>query len=607
MKNLRNIAVIAHVDHGKTTLVDALLKQTNTFRENQEEMGFERILDSNDQERERGITITAKNCAITYKGIKINIIDTPGHADFSGEVERTLGMADGALLVVDAQEGPMPQTTFVLRKAFELGLKIIVVINKIDKQYARPEWVEQKTEDLFLDLVSDPEQINFPVLYAVAREGKVFENLPADFTQDGSVAPLLDKIVEYFPAPQDNDTKSFKMLVSSFYADNHLGRVLVGNIHQGRVSVGQKVTLIQTPNSSFTVQKLFVADGLVQSEVESAGSGEIVSLAGVDGAKIGDTIAQIGETQGLESIKIEEPTLHIGIGPNTSPLAGREGKFSTSRLLEERLKKEIETNLSLKLKKRDDGKFEVAGRGELHLTVFLEDLRREGFEFEVEKPQVVTKLVDGVVCEPIEEVNIVVPNEYVGVINQELGKRYATLLTTEPINDRETGFVYNMPTRAIIGLRGIIVVATKGTAVINSRVIDYQPTGKAIPTKRTGVIVASEAGVALTYGLRAAEERGVLFIEPGTQVYEGMIVGKSPKEQDIAMNVVKNKKLTAVRSHNYNDIFSLAAPTLVTLEKGLDLIESDELMEVTPQNIRLRKRLLKEAERVRLQRKAKTN
>ena len=594
MKNIRNIAVIAHVDHGKTTLIDALLKQTNTFRENQEEMGTERILDSNDQERERGITITAKNCAIEYEGTKINIIDTPGHADFSGEVERTLGMADGALLIIDAQEGPMPQTRFVLRKALELGLKIIVVINKIDKPYARIPHVIEKTETLFLELAADTDQLNFPTLYSVGRDGKVFDELPDDFTIKADVKPLLEKILEFVPAPKTNDAEKFRMLVSSFEHDNHLGKILVGRIHSGIINKGQKVTLIQKAGSIYTVEKVFVADGLSKKEVENVTSGDVVSLAGVGDAKIGDTIGEVGETASLESMEIDEPTLHIAVGPNTSPFSGQEGEFSTGRQLEERLNSEIEKNLSLRVEKRGDGKFKVSGRGELHLAVFLEDLRRGGYELEVEKPQVVTKEVDGVLVEPVEEVNIIVPTEHVGAINQELGKRYATLINTEPINDNEVEFIYHMPTRALIGLRGVLITQTKGTVIFNSQVIDYKPVGKPMKRTRTGVLVAAKSGPALAYGLRAAQDRGSTFIGPGMEVYEGMIVGKNPKMEDIAINVCKGKQLTNVRSKSSDGIIQLAPPTEVTLEMGLDFIEADELMEITPENIRLRKKILNE-------------
>ncbi|MBU1110399.1 translational GTPase TypA [Patescibacteria group bacterium] len=600
-KMIRNVAVIAHVDHGKTTLIDALLKQTHTFRENQEEMGVDRILDSNDQERERGITITAKTCAINFEGAKINIIDTPGHVDFSGEVERTLSMANGALLIIDAQDGPMPQTRFVLRKALELGLKIIVVINKIDKQYARIPYVIKKTENLFLELAKTEEQLDFPILYSFGRGGKVFEYLPDNFNVDADVNPLLKTILNFIPPPEANDNKKFKMLVSSFDHNNHLGRILIGRIHQGVIKKGQKVSLVNKPNSSYTVEKVFVSEGLSRKEVEQASSGDIVAIAGLGDVKIGDTIADPSETGALLSMQISEPTLHIVVGPNTSPFSGREGEFLTSRQIERRLNHEIEKNLSLRVEKRDDSKFVVSGRGELHLTVFLEELRRDGFELEVEKPEVIIREIGGVKNEPVEELDIIVPKEHVGVINQELGKRYAVLVNTEPISDREVEFIYHMPTRALIGLRSLLVTQTKGTVIFNSHVIDYQPVGKPVRRLRAGVLVASQDGDTVAYGLNVAQERGVTFVGPGVKVYEGMIVGKNTRNEDIVVNVCKGKKLTNMRAKASDSIVQLTPPIEMTLEKSFEFIESDELMEITPQSIRLRKKILNRADRQRFQ------
>lgn len=597
MKSIRNIAVIAHVDHGKTTLIDALLKQTNVFRENQEEMQVERILDSDDIERERGITILAKNCAINYKGVKINIIDTPGHADFSGEVERTLGMAEGALLIIDAQEGPMPQTRFVLRKALELGLKPIVIINKVDKKYARIPYAIDKTESLFLELATEEAQLSFPILYALGRDGKVFTNVPSDLGEPSDVTPLLDKIVDYIPSPKLSKEKGFKMLVSSFDYDPHLGRIIIGKIHQGSIRKGQKLILTSNPKQIITVEKLFVSEGLERVETESAEPGDIISFAGAKNAKIGDTVSEPGDTKSLPSVEIGEPTIHITISPNTSPFSGKEGEFSTNRQLEERLNKELEKNLSLRLSKRSDGKFEVSGRGELHLAVFLENLRREGYEMEVEKPEVIVKEVDGQKMEPIEELNLIVPQDYVGVINQELGKRFAIPIRTEPINDKEVEFIYHIPTRALIGLRSVLMSATKGTIVFSSQVIGYKPLGKIIPKMRTGVLIASESGNSLSYGLRAAQERGATFIEPGTVVYEGMIVGKNAKDDDIAVNVCKGKKLTNMRSKSSDGVIQLTPPIILSLERSLDFLEDNELLEITPLSLRLRKKELTELDR----------
>mgnify|MGYP001499245320 FL=1 len=597
MKKIRNVAVIAHVDHGKTTLIDALLKQTHTFRDNQKEMNVSRILDSNDQERERGITIRAKNCAIDFADTKINIIDTPGHADFSSEVERTLGMADGALLIIDAQEGPMPQTRFVLRQALKLGLKIIVVINKIDKQYARVPWVIDKTENLFLDLAQDESQLDFPILYAIARDGKVFENIPPDFKVAADVTPLLQKIIDFIPAPADQDDQPFKMLVSSFEHDDHLGRILIGRIAQGKVSLNQKVTLISKANSLYTVEKIFVADGLGRKEMNEVFSGDIVALSGVKDAKIGDTIAQVGQTEGLPAAEISQPTLHIAIQPNKSPFSGQEGEFSTANQLEERLNREIETNLSLQVKKIGNGKFEVAGKGELHLTVFLEDLRRDGYELEVEKPEVIIKEVDGVKMEPVEELDIIIPNDYTGIINQELGKRYAVLVNAAPISEKETEFVYRLPTRALIGLKSLLVTQTKGTIIFSSQVVDYQPLGKPIRKLRPGALVAAQSGKAVSYGLNIAQGRGSTFIGPGTQVYQGMIIGKNTKENDIEVNVCRGKKLTNMRSKSSDEPIQLVPPIPVTLEMGLGFIDHDELMEITPKSVRLRKKAVSKQEK----------
>ena len=602
-KSIRNVVVIAHVDHGKTTLIDALLKQTHVFRDNQQQMGEERILDSNDQERERGITITAKNCAILYKGVKINIIDTPGHADFSGEIERTLGMANGALLIIDAQEGPMPQTRFVLKKALELDLKVIVVINKIDKPYARVAHVVEKTENLFLELATSEDHLEFPVVYTVGREGRVYDSLPKDFNEQATVTPLLEKIIDHVPAPNVDDKKPFKMLVSALDYDPHLGRMSVGRIHQGIINIGKKLTLSSNPNKAFKAEKIFVFQGLNKIVAEKVCSGDIVTIAGVSESKIGDTISEPGDTQILSAVEIGEPTLHLTLGTNVSPFSGKEGKFVTIRQLEERLNKELEKNLSLKVVKRTDGKFQISGRGELHLAVFLENLRREGYEMEVEKPEVIFKKIDGVVNEPVEELNIIVLREYQGIINQEMGKRLAVLVKTEPINEKEIEFIYRVPTRAIIGLRSILLTATKGTVIFSSQVVDYQPVGKAIPRMRGGVLIASQSGESLSYGLNAAQERGITFIGPGEKVYEGMIIGKNAKDDDLVINVCKGKQLSNMRSKSSDGVIQLTPPTVFSLEQCLDFIEKDELLEITPKSLRLRKKFLTELDRKRSKRK----
>lgn len=593
--DIRNVAVIAHVDHGKTTLVDAMLKQTHTFRDNSGEMNQTTILDSNTLERERGITILAKNCAVFYNDTKINIIDTPGHADFSGEVERTLSMADGALLIVDAQEGPMPQTRYVLKKALKQNLKIIVVINKIDKQYARVDYVIGKIETLFLELAHDESHLDFPVLYAVGRDGKVFDTLPSQYSSDmaGDVRPLMDKIMSYFSAPKPDNGSTFKMLISSIEYNPHLGRIAIGKITQGKIKTGQSIILTDRPTKPYSVQRLLLADGLGKVEVEEVQTGDIVGIPGLSDVSIGLTVSDPSDTVPYPTQEISEPTLHMTMGANTSPLAGREGKFVTSRQIEERLEKELESNLSLRVEKLDNGKYKVSGRGELHLSVLLETMRREGYEMEVGKPEVITKKDEnGVKVEPVEEVNIVVPNEFQGVINQEMGKRYGVMISMAPISETEVEFVYRIPTRSIIGLRTLLLTLTKGTVLFSSQVDGYEPVGKELPKIRSGVIVASHSGESLAYGLAAAEERGILFVGPAVPVYEGMIVGQSPKEQDVRMNVCKGKQLTNMRSKASDGVIQLTPPTILSLEQSIDFLENDELLEITPISLRLRKKNL---------------
>jgi GTP-binding protein len=581
-KDIRNVAVIAHVDHGKTTLVDAMLKQTHTFRENSGEMAQTTILDSNTLERERGITILAKNCAVFYNDTKINIVDTPGHADFSGEVERTLSMADGALLIVDAQEGPMPQTRYVLKKALKQNLKIIVVINKIDKQFARVPYVIAKIETLFLELAHDESSLDFPILYAVGRDGKVFDKLPEKYSAElpGDVRPLMDKILAYFSAPKADLGHTFKMLVSSIDYNPHLGRIAIGKITQGSLKLGQSIILTNRPTKPFAIQRILLSEGLGRVEVETAGTGDIVGIPGFGEVQIGLTLADPSDTVPYPTQEITEPTLHMTLGANTSPLAGREGKFVTSRQIEERLYKELESNLSLKVEKLDNGKYKVSGRGELHLSILLETMRREGYEMEVGKPEVIVKRdANNVKIEPVEEVDIVVPNEYQGVINQEMGKRYGVMSSMEPISDTEVEFVYRIPTRNIIGLRTLLLTLTKGTVLFSSQIDGYEPIGKELPKIRSGVIIATNTGDSLAYGLAAAEERGTLFIGPAVPVYEGMIV-------------CKGKQLTNMRSKSSDGVIQLAPPLDLSLEQSIDFLEQDELLEITPHSLRLRKKNL---------------
>lgn len=598
---IRNIAVIAHVDHGKTTLVDALLKQSHIFRDNQAEMQEVLLMDSNDLERERGITILAKNCAITYQDTQINIIDTPGHADFSGEVERTLVMADGALLIIDAQEGPMPQTRYVLKKALELKLKVIVVINKIDKPNANLARTESKIDDLFLELAVDEDQLHFPKLYAVAREGKVFSSLPADFSVAADVRPLLEEILEFIPSPETNTDLPFKLNVASLDYDNHLGRIVIGKIHQGQIELGSKVVVSNDPTKSYTIDQLMTWHGMERVSATKAQAGQIIALTGLPTVKIGQTICSSADTSPLPSPIIGEPTLHISMGPNTSPFAGKEGKFTTSRQIEERLDKELESNVSLKIEKQGHT-YKLSGRGELHLSILFESMRREGYEMEVGQPQVIIKQVDGKQLEPIEEVLVIVPNEHQGVINQEFGKRQANLVRMDQISEQETEFLYHLPSRATLGLRSLLLTATKGTVVYNAQLIGWEPLGKDLPKLRRGVVIASEAGEALAYGLNNVQQRADTFVDPGTKVYEGMIVGLAAKDQDIEMNVCKGKKLTNMRSKSSDGVIQLTPATKFSLEQALDFLEADELLEITPISLRLRKRQLTAIDRARFRR-----
>lgn len=591
---LRNTAIIAHVDHGKTTLVDGLLKQSKTFRENEAAMSQDLIMDSNDQERERGITILAKNTAITYKDIKINIIDTPGHADFGGEVERTLNMAGGAILLIDAKEGPMPQTKFVLKKALELGLKIIVVINKIDKPNADIPATINKTYDLFLELATNDDQLDFPIFYAIGRDGKVWNELPEDENVPSDLTPILDAIIEYIPAPEKDDDSSVQMLISALDWDNFMGKYTIGKIKRGILKVGMPITILNPENVIETgkVEKIFVNEGLKKIEVKEAYSGDIVSLAGCKKASIGDTIAGAENPVALPSIDIEEPTLSISIYANTSPFAGREGKFVTARHLLDRIKKELETNISMKLEIAQSGDFILSGRGELHLSVFIETLRREGFELQVGKPKVIVKEVDGVLCEPIEEMTVDVAPEYVSTIIGEINKRRGILLHQEENSDGTARLVFEISTRGTLGLRNVLLTASKGTAISNSLFLRFAPVGSAIPKLRNGVLIAFESGKAVTYGLNIAQQRGSTFVLPATEVYAGMIIGQNTRENDMEINVTKEKKLTNVRASNSDIATILTPPTLMSLEQCIDFLEDDELLEVTPKNLRLRKKIL---------------
>ncbi len=598
-KLIRNIAIIAHVDHGKTTMVDGLLKQSNTFRTNQAEMDQSLIMDSGDQEHERGITITAKQTSIYHGDYKINIIDTPGHADFSGEVERTLNMADGVLLIVDAQEGPMPQTKFVLSKALELGLKPVVVINKIDKPARRIDEVEDELADLFLELATDDSQLHYPIYYAIGREGKAWKDLPDNTDQHADLEPIFDAIVNDIPAPTVDVDGPLQLLVTSLSYDSFLGKYAIGRISRGYAKRGP-VTLIKRDGTqvSTKIEKIFGYRGLAKEEIDEAYAGDIVALVGIADAHIGETIADKDNPEALPTIDIEAPTLSMYLGPNTSPMKGKEGEFTTSRQIGDRLKKELETNVSLRVEDNGIG-YTVSGRGELHLSVLIEAMRREGYEFEVGRPQVVTIEEDGVTKEPVEELMIEVGAEFVGAVSQELGQRRAEMRGQEQTTSGTTRLDYILPTRALIGLRNVLLTATKGTVIMNSLPHGYQPLGTKLTQSRNGVLIAFEAGTTTPYALQAAEARGELYVGPGAAVYTGMIIGLNRRQEDMEINVCKAKHLTNMRSSSSDGVVQLTPFTDLSLEQCIDFIEDDELLEVTPKSLRLRKRYLDANERKR--------
>lgn len=590
-KFIRNIAIIAHVDHGKTTMVDGLLKQSNTFRSNQAEMEQSLIMDSGDQEHERGITITAKQTSIYHGDYKINIIDTPGHADFSGEVERTLNMADGVLLVVDAQEGPMPQTKFVLSKALQLGLKPVVIINKIDKPSRRIDEVVDEVSDLFLELAVDDSQLHYPVYYAIGREGKAWKELPENPSEHTDLTPIFDAIINDIPAPTVEADKPFQLLVTSLQYDNFLGKYAIGRITRGDVKKAQQVVLIKRDGTLVNgkIDKVFGYRGLNREEIDSASAGDIVALTGIAEAHIGETLADREHPDALPVIDVEAPTLSMYLGPNTSPLKGKEAEFNTSRQIGDRLKKELETNVSLRVEDAGIG-FTVSGRGELHLSVLIETLRRENFEFEVGRPQVVTIEEDGQVKEPVEELLIEVASEFLGAVSQELGTRRAALTKQEQTSSGTTRTTYILPTRAMIGLRNLLLTATKGTVIINSLPHGYQPLGQKLQQTRNGALVATEAGSTTAYALDLASARGELFVGPGTTVYQGMVVGVYNRQGDLDVNVCRGKQLTNMRTSSSDGTIQLTPFTDLSLEQSIDFIEDDELLEVTPKSLRLRKR-----------------
>ena len=604
MQKIRNVAIIAHVDHGKTTLVDGLLKQSHTFRDNQAEMSQTLIMDSMDQEHERGITITAKQTAVFYNDYKINIIDTPGHADFSGEVERTLNMADGVLLIVDAQEGPMPQTKFVLQKALGLHLKPVVIINKIDKPAARITEVESEIADLFLELATDESQLNYPIYYAIARDGRAGKT--TDLDDDLHV--IFESIINDIPAPKvDEDAaKGAQLLVAALAADNYLGKYAIGKIFRGKLKKGETVKILGEgagDSSSAKIDRIFTYRGLGKEEVEEATAGDIVALTGLTDANIGDTIATGDTPEALPTIELEPPTLSIYIGPNTSPLKGKEGEFTTSRQIAERLERELETNIALKIAPDGLG-YKVSGRGELHLSVLIETMRREGYELEAGRPEVVYREIDGQLEEPIENLTIEVSSEFVGAVSQEMGIRKAELKTQELTSTGSTRFTYEITTAALIGLRNNLLTATKGTVIMSSIPSGYRPVESKYKPERNGALISFEDGVSTAYALDAAQARGVLYIPPQVPVYQGMIVGLSNKKDDLDINICREKQLTNMRTHASDGAIQLTPYTQLSLEQCLDFLLDDELLEVTPKSLRLRKRQLDPIKRKRENRQA---
>ena len=595
--DIRNIAIIAHVDHGKTTLVDAMFKESHTFRSN--EKMDERVMDSNDLEKERGITILSKNTAVMYDGIKINIVDTPGHADFGGEVERVLKMVDSVLLVVDSYEGPMPQTKFVLKKALELKLKPIVVINKIDKPNARPEEVIDEVFELFLELGADDEQLDFPIIYASAREG--FARYNVEDTNDG-MEPLFKTIIEHVEPPKGYIDGPFQMLVTTLDSNAFVGKIAIGKVHRGTVKKNQNVALVRQDGtkSNYKITAVFGYNGLKREEVEEAGLGDIIAVSGILDANIGETIADAANPEALPFVEIDEPTLNMNFMVNDSPFAGKEGEFVTSRHLRDRLMKELETNVSLRVKEITPDCFEVSGRGELHLSILIETMRREGFELQVSKPNVIFKEENGKKLEPMEYLTIDVPEEFMGAVMEKMGPRKAEMVNMTSAVNGYTRLEFIIPARGLIGFRNEFMTDTKGNGIMNHVFEGYAPYKGEIESRSRGSIVSFEQGEAIAYGLFNAQERGRLFITPGTPVYQGMVVGECARAEDLDINVCKGKKLTNTRASGSDDAVKLVPVTTLTLEQSIEFIGNDELVEVTPQSIRIRKRYLDAAERKRM-------
>lgn len=595
MKQIRNIAIIAHVDHGKTTLVDQLLRQSGTFRANQQV--DERVMDSNDIEKERGITILAKNTAIDYEGYHINIVDTPGHADFGGEVERVLGMVDCVVLLVDAQEGPMPQTRFVTKKALALGLKPIVVINKIDKPSARPSWVIDQTFELFDNLGATDEQLDFPIVYASGLSG--FAKLE-ETDESNDMRPLFDTILKHTPAPSGSADETLQLQISQLDYDNYTGRLGIGRILNGRIKPGQVVAVMNHEQqiAQGRINQLLGFKGLERIPLEEAEAGDIVIISGIEDIGIGVTITDKDNPKGLPMLSVDEPTLTMDFMVNTSPLAGTEGKFVTSRQIRDRLQKELLTNVALRVEDTADADvFRVSGRGELHLTILLENMRREGYELAVGKPRVVYRDIDGQKCEPYENLTVDVPDDNQGAVMEELGRRRGELTNMESDGNGRTRLEYHIPARGLIGFQGEFMTLTRGVGLMSHVFDDYAPVKPDMPGRHNGVLVSQEQGEAVAYALWNLEDRGRMFVSPNDKIYEGMIIGIHSRENDLVVNPLKGKKLTNVRASGTDEAVRLTTPIKLTLEGAVEFIDDDELVEITPQSIRLRKRYLSELER----------
>jgi GTP-binding protein len=595
-ENLRNVAIIAHVDHGKTTLVDELLKQSGTFRENEQVQ--ERVMDSNDLERERGITILSKNTAVHYKNTKINIVDTPGHADFGGEVERILTMVDGVLLLVDAFEGCMPQTRFVLKKALNLKKKVLVVVNKIDRPGARPSEVIDEVLDLFIELGADEDQIEFPVVYASAKDG--YSSLDPD-VREGDMRPLLDAILEHISAPDGDIDGPLQILFSSLDYDDYIGRIGVGRVERGKILRGENVVLCKQDGKQENVKisRLYQFEGLKRVEVDSAMMGDIVCVSGIADLNIGETACDPECIEPLPFVKIDEPTISMNFIVNDSPFAGREGKFVTSRNLRDRLFKEVETNVSMRVEETDStDTFKVSGRGELHLSILIETMRRQGYEFQVSRPEVIYKTINGQLCEPIELLIIEVPEQYVGSVIEKLGSRKGELENMGSRNGGATHLEFKIPARGLIGYRSEFMTDTNGNGIMNQLFAGYEPYKGDIQTRERGSIVVHETGTSTGYGLFNTQDRGRLFIGPGVEVYEGMIVGECSRNEDIVCNVCKKKQMTNTRAAGSDDALRLVPHSTLSLEQSMEFIKDDELLEVTPESLRLRKRVLSKEQRM---------